>query len=155
MSQTSQGTQLFFVDPLTNHLKEVSCPTAITIPAAAKEQLDITCLGDTARKYKAGLGNPSTVSFSVFFDTSETSHVLLEDLLLSGESTHFVVALSDGTAIPTLDSSGDITFPTTRSFYSFEGYISDGPIDIQIASENTVQFSIQMSGNRIPFRKTT
>lgn len=155
MSQSSQGTQLWFVDPATNELVEVNCPTAITIPAAAKEQLDVTCLGDTARRYKAGLGNPATVTFSVFFDTSDASHVLLEDLLLSGETTTFVVGLGNGTAEPTIDTSGVLTFPTTRSYYMFDGYVSDGPLDIQIAAENTVEFSVQMSGNRIPYRKVT
>lgn len=161
MSQTSQGTQLWFVDPATNDLVEVTCPTAITLSAAAREQLDVTCLGDSTRKYKRGLGNPTTVTFSVFFDTSDVSHVLLEDMLLSNstneedENVTFVVGMSDGTAAPTADTSGDLTFPTTRSYYTFEGYVSDGPLDIQIAAENTVEFSIQMSGNRVPYRKTT
>lgn len=161
MSQSSQGTQLWFVDTATNDLVEVTCPTAITLSAAAREQLDVTCLGDTERRYKRGLGNPSTVTFSVFFDTSDVSHVLLEDMLLSNdttgeqENTTFIVGLGDGVSVPTADTSGDLTFPTTRSFYTFEGYVSDGPLDIQIAAENTVEFSIQMSGNRVPYRKTT
>lgn len=161
MSQSSQGTQLWFIDPATNDLVEVTCPTGITISAAAREQLDVTCLGDTERKYKRGLGNPSTVTFSVFFDTSDVSHVLLEDMLLSNntneqeENTTFIVGIGNGTAAPLVDTSGDVTFPTTRSYYTFEGYVADGPIDIQIAAENTVEFSIQMSGNRVPYRKTT
>lgn len=155
MSQSSQGSKMWFIDPLTNDLVEVDCPTAISIPAAAREQLDVTCLGDTARKYKAGLGNPATATFSVFFDTSSESHVLIEDLLLSGETTTWIVGLGDGTAAPTVDSAGVVTFPTTRSYYLFEGYVSDGPLTLEIAAENTVEFSIQMTGNRIPYRKTT
>lgn len=146
MSLNAQGTEIYFVND-TGELAVLHCPTGVNIPRATKENIDITCLSDQDRRFKAGLGTPPTVTVTAYFDPQNPSHKYLWDAQESRETLTFIVGLSDGTADPTVDTAGDVVLPTTRSFVSFDGYIQDTPLDAQLAAELTVSFTIQMSGN--------
>ena len=154
MSLSAQGTHIYFVDEL-GALHTLFCPTGVTIPRATKENIDVTCLSDQDRKFKAGMGTPPTLTITAFFDPQQASHKYLWDAQESRENLVFIVGASDGTAAPTVDTAGDVTLPTTRSFFTFEGYIQDTPLDAQLGAEYSIQFIVQMSGNSTLVPKTT
>lgn len=159
MSVKTQGTQVFFVDPVDGSLNTLDCPTGVTIPGVTRDQLEEFCLdqADGIRTYKSGAGTPGVVTISANFDPSSESHMRLIELQDSGDVIEWVVGLSDGTAVPVVDTAGlvDIPLPTTRSWFHFLGYVSDAPIDAQTNTFYTVEFSIQMSGARTAYPKTT
>lgn len=152
MSVTTQGTEIYFVDDLGT-LHTLHCPTGITIPRATKDNLDATCLNSEDRVMVPGLGTPPTLSITANFNPDQDSHVFLWEAQENRTILQFIVGLSNGTAAPTLDTAGDVILPTTRGFVTFEGYVSDTPLDAQIGAFYTIDFTIQMSGNSKLIRK--
>lgn len=156
MSISSQGTQIYFVDPSNNQLYELDCPTGVTVPRATRETLDATCINTTgnARILKPGLGTPPTQTLSVLFDPASQSQVLLVNLQDSGETLNWFVGLPDGTTAPTVDVDGDVTIPTDRSFWVYDGYVADTSMAAEINALLSMEFTLQMSGQSIFIPKT-
>lgn len=151
MSLKTQGTSLFVLIPgSTPTIARVTCVKEVTgVGAGAKDQIDVTCLEDTEdRQYVAGLATPSAVTMSVNYDPSDGEYESLLDLKESGENTQFFLGLSDGakTIAPTL-TAGVPTFPTTRSFLEFTGFISEFPFDFAQNTVITSAISVQRSGS--------
>lgn len=148
MSIKSQGTSLFYVRPGSEPvLVKLHCPTGITGLGGAADQIDTTCLEETEDKtFTRGLGTPGQVSAPVNFDPQEASHQDMFDLKASGDTLQWIVCLSDGTDIPTLDSNDDPVPPIGRSSIRFSGYIADWALDI--AGNDIVKgtLTIQRSG---------
>jgi hypothetical protein len=144
----SQGTELFYVRPGSEPaLVKLFCPTGITGLGGAADQLDVTCLTDLVDKqFIRGLGTPGQVSAPVNFDPAQASHQDMFDLKASGETLEWIIGLSDGTAIPTLDSNDDPAAPAGRTCIRFTGYIADWALDI--AGNDIVKgtLTIQRSG---------
>ena len=65
----------------------------------------------------------------------------------------WAVGWADGTSVPTLDSSGDFDLPTDRTWFVFEGYVSDFPFDFAANTVVTTQAAIQRSGGSAWIRK--
>ena len=147
MPLSAQGTKLYLLDPVTDTLLQIDCPTGLTIPSAESEQLESTCLDDFDRQYRPGLGTPGVVSLNLNFDPGSASHVRLVQLKKSRDTVQWVVGFSDGTSVPTLDSAGNVDLPTDRSFITFLGYVAGVPIDAQLNSFYTMEVSVQMSGD--------
>jgi hypothetical protein len=64
-----------------------------------------------------------------------------------GATLDFAIGFSDGTAPPTADTSGfALPLPTSRSYLTFEGFITDLPFDFSLNSVVTSTASIQVSG---------
>lgn len=153
----TQGTELFTVDALSSSVAEIlkfACPTGITGLGGARDQLEDTCLDTTDDKtYKPGLGNPGQVSVPFNFIPSNGSHQILFDLKESGDVLPWMICLSDGTTIPTLDSNDQLVPPPapTRTSIGFDAYISD--INIDIATNEIVRgtLTLQRSGGVRPF----
>lgn len=145
----SQGTELFYVRPGSSPvLVKLHCPTGITGLGGAADQVESTCLSDTEDKqYVRGLGNPGQVSAPVNFDPQQASHEDMFALKASGETLEWIIGMSDGTALPTLDSSGEIVPPVGRSSIRFVGYIADWGLDF--AGNDIVKgtLTIQRSGS--------
>lgn len=144
MAIKTQGTKLYFIDG--SQVVQVGCVTSISGVSAARDQIEITCLEDLARSYESGMVTPGAVTFGVNFDPSDTSHVNLHSLYTSGETTSWAIGWSDGTADPDIDTDGEFTFPTTRTFLDFNGYISDLPFEFALSAVVTSSLTIQMSG---------
>lgn len=146
----TQGTELFFVNtlPTADVLVKLACPTGISGLGGAADQLDDTCLDSTERTFKRGLGNPGQVSVPFNFIPSNTSHQVLFDLQEDGRNLNWLIALSDGTAQPTIGTAGTIVPPVSplRTSIGFEGYIAD--VNIDIATNEIVRgtLTIQRSG---------
>jgi hypothetical protein len=153
MSLKTQGTSLFILIPgTTDTIARVTCVKEVTgVGAGAKDQIDVTCLEDTEdRQYVAGLATPSAVTMSVNYDPSDGEYESLLDLKESGDNTRFFLGLSDGakTIAPTI-VSGVVTFPSTRSFLEFQGFIAEFPFDFAQNTVITSAISVQRSGSVI------
>lgn len=146
MSLNVQGSNLFFADPDTDDIIEVGCVTTLSGLTASRDQLDVTCISSPARVFEAGLLTPGAATFSINFDPSDESHVRLHELYRLGTTLKWALGLSDGTAAPTVvDSNGDINVPTSRTFITFDGYVSEYPFDLAIGAKVASNLSIQVS----------
>lgn len=145
MAKKTQGTELWFIDPSGDIVTKVGCVTSITGLTAARDQIETTCLEDQARSYEAGLATPGQAQFGLNFDPTDASHVRLHELYVLGENVSFALGWSDGTAAPTGDSS-TFVLPDTRTWITFDGFISDLPFDFSQNAVVTSTVSVQVSG---------
>lgn len=148
MSVLTQGTQVFFVDPNDLSIVTVQCATALNPGGQPADQIEDTCLESFVRTYKKGLRTPGQASLTVNADPQYESHIRLHELSeeSNDRTVKWAVGWSDGTAAPTADSNGDFVLPTTRTWFTFDGYVSDFPMDF---AQNTVVVTaatIQRSG---------
>lgn len=151
MSVKTQGTELFFIDPVGSTVVKIGCPTTITGLTAGRDQIETTCLDSLAREFVAGMATPGAAQFTIQFDPADESHVRLHELYVEGTSLDFALGWSDGTAAPTADVTAFV-LPSTRSWLVFEGFIQDLPFDFALNSVVTSNVSLQLSGfpNLVP-----
>lgn len=143
MARLSQGTKLFFLKDATT----VVAVDAVSISgiSAQRDSIETTTLADNAKTFAPGLMSPGSAQFTIQFDPSNTAHKDLHAAYVAGTQLKWALGWSDGTAAPTAVGSA-FTLPTTRSFLSFEGYISDVTFDFSLNSVVTSNVSIQVSG---------
>ncbi|MES2910625.1 MAG: phage tail tube protein [Pseudomonadota bacterium] len=150
MSMSTQGTKLYFIDPDTDAATAVDCLLSANPGGAPADQLDDTCLEETSgyRTFKRGLKTPGQAGISINADPRLASHVRLFELSqgVADENIKWALGWSDGTDAPTVDSNGDFNLPTTRTWFTFEGYVADFPFDFQLNALVTADVSIQRSG---------
>lgn len=149
MSKLAQGTQVFFIDPTGDVVTEIICATSFNPGGNPADALDDTCLADGTASTKPGLRRPGQAALGLNADPENASHLRLFELSNTDPSPvlKFAVGWSDGTAAPTgVDSNGDFLLPTTRTWYTFDGYIADFPFDFSLNTLVTSAVSIQRSG---------
>jgi len=155
MAIKSQGTQLYVIDPEGDSsgatVLKVGCVTSIDGIDTSIDQTEITCLEDLARRYEAGMSTPGNATFGINFDPADASHVRMHELKVAGTTLQWAVGFSDGRDIePTLGSDSDgnpeFVLPTTRSWITFEGYMSSYPFSFAIAASVESTVGIQISG---------
>lgn len=146
MSIKTQKTEIFTVNPTGLALVKLACPTGASGLGGPSDQIDITCLDADTRGFAQGLKNPGQISVPFNFDPQETSHDLIIDLYEAGTTTQWMIALSDGTTQPTVDSAGDFVSLTSRSNFVFDAYIADLTIDIATNEVVRGTISLQRSG---------
>lgn len=147
MSLLSQGTQVYFRDPADGSIVAVECATAFNPGGAPADQIEDTCLESNVRTYKRGLRTPGQATLSINADPSYASHIRLHELS-EDDSIHSIewfIGWSDGTDEPTVDGEG-VTLPDSRTWFTFEGYVSDFPLDFAQNSVVTTEVTIQRSG---------
>ena len=159
MSVLTQGTHIFFIDPANDSVVQVLGATAFNPGGSPSDQIEETALEDFDRKYKKGMRTPGQASLTVNADPGVASHVRLHELSQSNDQTQqtvkWVVGWSDGTEPPTVDVGGAWTLPTTRTWFKFDGYVSDFPLDFALNSVVTSQVTIQRTGGSQWVKKTT
>ena len=159
MSVLTQGTQIYFIDPAFDSngagVREVECATTFTPGGNPADQIEDTCLSETTRSYRPGLRTPGQATMGLNADPENDSHVRLHELSETDPSPilKWAVGWSDGTAEPTLDSNGDFELPDSRTWFVFEGYVSDFPFDFAANTVVTTQATIQRSGGSAWVRK--
>lgn len=159
MSVLTQGTQIYFIDPNYSTagagVREIECATTFSPGGNPADQIEDTCLSETTRSYRPGLRTPGQATLGLNADPANASHVRLHELAETDPSPilQFAVGWSDGTAAPTLDTSGDFVLPSTRTWYTFSGYVSDFPFDFAANTVVTTQATIQRSGGSVWTRK--
>ncbi|MEX5450922.1 phage tail tube protein [Stutzerimonas stutzeri] len=154
MSILSQGTQVYFKDPEDGSIVAVECVTAFNPGGAPADQIEDTCLESNVRTYKRGLRTPGQASLTINADPRNASHIRLHELSEDDtiETIDWFVGWSDGTDAPTV--AGDtVTLPTTRTWFTFQGYVSDFPMDFASNSVVTTAATIQRSGGSAWIKK--
>jgi len=154
MSILTQGTQVYaLVPPVSGTgprtVMEVDEATAFNPGGSPADQIDDTKLKDTSKKFKKGLRTPGQASLTVTADPSNASHVRLHQLSeADGDTTiKWCIGWSDGTAAPTANQGGtDFTLPTTRTWFVFDGYVSDFPFDFAANTTVSTAATIQRTG---------
>jgi hypothetical protein len=146
MAKKTQGTQLYFIDPDTFAVTKVGCVTAMSGLTAGRDQIETTCLDSDARTYEAGMATPGAAQFTINFDPAFADHVRLHELYVEGATLDWALGWSDGVDIPPTSDSTAFDLPATRTWITFEGYISDLPFDFALNSVVSSQVSIQVSG---------
>lgn len=152
MSIRTQFTDLYFQDPEDDAIIKVGCVTSITGLTAARDQIETTCLDSEGRTYEPGLPTPGTASFTVNFDTGDATHVRLHELYRQGTKVDWALGWADYDPprgpdlgpLPIAASAG-MTLPGTRSWISFNGYVSDLPFDFALNTVVTSNISVQVS----------
>lgn len=152
MGQKTQGTELWLVKDEDTIVK-ISKVTGVTGTGGANDQIDDTDLDSTEKEYLAGLPNPGALNAPLNFTPSIAVHRDLYAMWQTGARAQWIVGLSDGSAPPTI-LAGVITWPTTRSYFDFQGYIADFPIDAAVNSKLETAMTIQRSGPKNPHWKT-
>ena len=163
MSILTQGTQIYALvptvaEPTELEVIEIQCATAFSPGGNPADQIEDTCLSDKVRKYLRGLRTPGQASLTLNADPRNASHVRLHQLSEDDDigNVSWVVGWSDGTAPPTLNVAGDdFVLPPTRTWFLFDGYVSDFPFDFAANAVVTTAATIQRSGGSAWIRKTT
>jgi hypothetical protein len=156
MAQKTKGTELWMLRPDSHGYTviKIGCPTGITGVGGAKTQIPTTCLDDTEMTFLAGFGQPGQVTVNLDFDQTKISHQQLFAFNELGDTLKWVIGFSDGTAAPTINSAGVESFPSSRTYLAFDGYIADLPFDFAINSVTKSTMQIQRSGSRTLHIKT-
>lgn len=146
MAMKSQGSQLYIIDPADDSILNIACAISLDGMSATRDEIEITCLEDGARRYLAGLANPTNLNVTLNFDASSAAHERILELWEAGTTFHAIIGLSDGTAAPTADTDGLPVLPTTRSYFSMlNSYFQDVPISIPLNGVVTANVSIKLS----------
>lgn len=158
MSVLAQGTNIYFIDTSgsTPVIVKVGCATTFNPGGNPADQIEDTCLEDTTRSYKPGLRTPGQATLGINADPANASHIRMHELseLDPSPTMKWAVGWSDGAEDPTLNSAeDDFNFPSTRSWYTFQGYIADFPFDFSQNTVVTSQVSIQRSGGSAWIKK--
>ena len=162
MSILTQGTQIYAIVPTVGgsdpfEVLEIECATGFTPGGNPADQIEDTCLSETVRSYLRGLRTPGQASLTLNADPRNQSHVRLHELSEddSIDNIKWAVGWSDGKGIdPTLDSTGDdFELPSTRTWFVFDGYVSDFPFDFAANTVVTTAATIQRSGGSAWIRK--
>lgn len=159
MAKKTQGTQLYAIDPSPSGgggpaILVIGCVTSIDGIDTTLDQLETTCLESPARTYIGGLATPGSATFGINFDPADNSHVRAHQLKVAGETLHWAVGFSDGTAPPTVDSNGEFVLPTSRSWITFDGFMNSYPFTFALNAVVTSTVGIQISGEPEVIPKT-
>ncbi|EEV0134777.1 phage tail protein [Escherichia coli] len=154
MSVVTQGTQFYVLN--NGAVSEIECITSFSPGSNPADQIEDTCLSETStRTYKKGLRTPGEATVGLNADPANASHIMLSNLAESSDQTvlTFAVGWSDGTEAPTASAGQDavngMALPDTRTWYVFQGYVSDFPFDFQANSVVQTSATIQRSGQGV------
>lgn len=149
MAKITQGTQIYFIDTDSNEtVTPVTGVTSFNPGGNPADQIETTALESTTRSYVAGLRTPGQASLTINADPTDASHITLFGHTQADPQPvlKWAIGWSDGTAAPTVNSAGEWVLPSTRTWITFEGYISDFPFDFSQNTVVTSSVSIQRSG---------
>ena len=156
MSVLTQGTQLFVLK--SGVVSEVECITSFNPGGNPADQIESTCLSERdSRTYLKGLKTPASATVGLNADPKNASHIMLHGLSESSDQAELTFALgwSDGVSVPTVAASGDedavdgLVLPSDRTWFIFQGYVSDFPFDFQANAVVTTSATIQRSGSAV------
>lgn len=119
----TQGTHAYAFDG--TELLRLECLTSIDFGTDSTTRIENTCLDETQQKsYLNGLSDPGEGTLGFNVDIENASHLkLIEWAQEKKEGIQFFLGASDGTAPPTV-TTGNVTLPTTRTWWSFTGGVS-------------------------------
>ena len=157
MAVKTQGSELFALVPSkttvgTFEVMKVECMNNFNGGGNPADQIVIECLDKTSREYMKGLRTPGQATFTIDADPRNDSHVRLHEMAESDDeaydSIRWALGWSDGMGIaPTVNTEGDdFELPSTRTWFLFDGYVADFPLDFAANSTVKTNVAIQRSG---------
>ncbi len=160
MTIKTQGTDLYAIDPANNTILFVDCFTSLDGIDTTIAQIETTCLNSSAREYEAGLAEPGSASFGINIDPKNAAHVRLHQLKTAGTKLLWAVGWSDGRVNgegipPTVEAEADddgvrgFVLPETRTWLTFEGYMSSFPFTFALNDVVKSTIGIQVSGEPV------
>jgi len=153
MSVLTQGTQFFVLNG--GVVSEVECITSFNPGGNPADQIEDTCLSErNSRTYKRGLRTPGSATVTLNADPKNVSHRMLHVLAESDDESllTFAVGWADGESLPTpaaasaTNAVDGLTLPDGRTWFVFQGYVSDFPFDFQANTVVSTSATIQRSG---------
>jgi hypothetical protein len=147
----TKGTNVYFVNSAGNAVLQLTCPTGVTgVRGGTKDTIDTTCLSETGayRTNIGGFADPAEVQIPFILYDGDASHLDLQTLQDSGEVVAWMVALSDGTAAPTLASDG-LEAPTGRTTFKFNAFVSNLTFDMAINDVVRGNLTLKPSGTTV------
>ena len=158
MAKLTQGTQIYFIDPADDSVVNVTGVTTFNPGGAPADQIEITPLEAGVKEYMRGLRTPGQASMAVNAAPTDASHVRLHELANDDTVTsmEWAIGWSDGKDIkPDVDSNGEWDLPTTRTWFTFDGYVSDFPFDFSANNVVKSTITIQRTGTATWTEKET
>jgi hypothetical protein len=147
MEVKSQGTEIFFVSSNSpQSLVKLAKVTSFDGLGGNASEIDITNFDSVRREFLRGLRDGGTVSLGCNLNPESASQDQFWDLEADGDSTYWCIALSNGTADPTLNGNG-ITAPTNRSSFIFQAFVSQATVAGQTDDAVRVQISLRVTGD--------
>lgn len=113
--------------------------------SGSRDQIDTTTLVSEEREYLAGFASPDPVQIGINYDPANLAQRDLRALYDSGNKTRWIAGLSDGTSAPTI-AADVITYPTTRTFLSFDAYVANFPREFGLNDAVRSNVTLQRSG---------
>lgn len=147
MGIKSKGTQIYFIDVDGTTVVKIGCPTAIPDIGGKRSTSSEACLDASAKTVRLGLVEYNSSAIPIMLDPTDASHQKALALFESGnDQVQFAIGYSDGTDVPTA-TAGVFTLPTTRTFISFTGGVSEWKASAAVDSSITADLSVQICGN--------
>lgn len=154
MPMLTKGQNLYWIDPNDYSVVRLTKLTDFNSPGAPASSVDITDLEETSTmQYDKGLKDPGQATGTVNCTASEASHAALNDLYNDESNVKWAFGFSDGTAAPTADSNGNWELPTTRTFFTFSGFVADFAFNSAVNDVVKTPLVIQRSGEGTWSRK--
>ncbi|WP_142590521.1 phage tail tube protein [Serratia marcescens] len=153
MSVLTQGTQFYVL--ANGVVSEVECITSFTPGGNPADQIEDTCLSErNSRTYKKGLRTPASATVTLNADPKNASHLMLHNLAESDDEAllTFAVGWADGESEPNAAAPGapnavdGLLLPDDRTWFVFQGYVTDFPFDFQANTVVSTTATIQRSG---------
>jgi hypothetical protein len=116
----TQKTALYFA--VADAMLKLGALTEFNGLGGQKGEIDATNLDSDAKEFFTGLEDSGTFSCNINIDPADGSQQALFDIKDSGEVVTFVLALSDGTAAPTIVTDV-VTAPTARTAFIFDASV--------------------------------
>ncbi len=166
MAVKTQGTQLYALvpseaDPAIMEVLEIKQISNFNGGGNPADQIVLEHLDKTTREYLKGMRTPGQATFNVDADVREASHLRLYEMASSDaesfDNVKFAAGWSDGYGVaPTVATGGDdFELPATRTWFVFEGNVSDFPFDFQSNTVVKTAVTIQRSGPAEWVKKST
>ncbi|HJZ06339.1 MAG TPA: phage tail tube protein [Patescibacteria group bacterium] len=145
MAIKTQGTQVYFIEPVDDSVVEVTGVTNFNPGGAPFDEIETTSLTDTDKTYLPGLRSPTEATIELNFDPTNASHVRIFELFTAGTVVDWAAGWSDDTTAPTADSDGFV-LPSTRTWYTLSGFVKDCPFDFAVNTKVVSTVTIRKSG---------
>lgn len=169
MAKKTQGSQLYALMPTVDaegaptgdlEVMAIECMNNFTGGGNPADQIVIECLERHTRSYLKGMRTPGQATFTIDADPQNASHIALHEASESDEPEYedilFALGWSDGTEPPTLNAEGDdFELPDSRTWFVFNGYVSDFPFDFQSNTTVKTNVSIQREGRGFWIKKAS
>lgn len=138
---TTQEMQIFAL--INKKIVRFVCPKNIKFGQDSFGKIDVTCLDAKNKQYLRGMRDPGEAGIGINYNDENTSHEELLQLAEAGTEVQWFVGSNHTAEPPTYVEATGVTLPTTRNWWSFDGYMNDAaPNDIEVDAAVGFDFTI-------------